>query len=131
MSLLKSNTQMQRSEDACPGNVDSGFRGARLASRRLLASAIPVLLADLDGKIVGCSTDALDVFGVTAQETLGRNLPAFALAEVGPLGFSLQEAILAGVFKAGYHCCRVKCQTIWGKSVDAELSVTCCATADR
>jgi len=80
--------------------------------------------ADRQGKITGCNETALEVFGNTAAEALGRPLAAFFLFEDGTEQSQLQRTLLAATAKAGQYRSSLRCQTKAGKGVVVELSVS-------
>jgi PAS domain S-box-containing protein len=89
---------------------------------------MPVLSADLEGKITGCSTAALDLFGHTPQEILGNSLAAFLSCKDKDndalQAAQLQTTILSAVLGDGYYRSRCSCQTKSGKVFSRELLVT-------
>jgi len=66
-----------------------------VAANRHPVAAIPVLSTDLKGAITGCNAAALEFFGHTPQEILGKTLAGCA-----PSGSNLQ-AIVAAVVRRG------------------------------
>jgi PAS domain S-box-containing protein len=83
-----------------------------------------VLSADLNGTITGCNEAALQAFGQTPQEILGRTLAALVLSEDGVGQLQLHQAMLAAVLKDGEYRSQRRCQAKPGKDFIAELSVT-------
>jgi len=88
------------------------------------AAPIPVLSGDLEGNITGCNSAALEVFGCTPQEILGRTLAAFASSGNGSGHVELQKTMLAAVLKDGHYKAQCQCQTKSEKKFMAELTVT-------
>jgi PAS domain S-box-containing protein len=125
MSLLKLNSKRPEETPGCHDGSEPGFDVSLAARGKSAASAlVPVLSADLEGKITGCSANALEIFGLTAQATLGRNLAAFAISEDGAAAALLQKEILAIVLQDGIYDSLCQCKTVSGNVFEAELSVT-------
>ncbi len=80
--------------------------------------------ADLKGKITGCNEAAVELFGQTRQEIIGKTLSAFASFENIPEEPQLQEALLAAVLKDGEYRSRRQFQSKSAKTFSAELHVT-------
>jgi PAS domain S-box-containing protein len=88
------------------------------AANRHPVAAIPVLSADLRGAITGCNAAALEFFGHTPQEILGKTLAGCA-----PSGSNLQ-AIVAAVLGEGVYRGRFQCNDQSGNERNGDLSVT-------
>jgi transcriptional regulator with PAS, ATPase and Fis domain len=78
-----------------------------------------ILLADLEGRITGCSAGALALFECTAAEILGRTLISLLSLQKSE---SERQAIECAVLQDG-HSSRCQYQTKSGKSGAVELSV--------
>ncbi len=87
-------------------------------------AVIPVLSADLEGNITGCNAAALDMFGYTHGEILGKKLAAFVSSEGEATQLQLRKSLLAAVLERGHYRCRCHCKTKSGKDLIAEMSVT-------
>jgi PAS domain S-box-containing protein len=87
---------------------------------------IAMLSADGQGKITGCDQVALDIFGNTAGEILGKPLADFFLssAKPEPERRQLQQNLMTGVLQQRQYRAVVPCQTKSGKKLEADLSVT-------
>jgi PAS domain S-box-containing protein len=122
MSLSKLNSQPNTpakgaiglSDDAPPAAVPN-FQAEK---------GSPVLSADLSGNITGCNNAALEIFGRTPEEILGKPLAALVLPENNAGHLPLHQAILAAVLKQGEYRARHPLQVPSGKNFIAELSVT-------
>jgi len=121
MSRLNLNSQPQSpaTDAARPG---CGTSPAAVPDVRGVTGT-PVLSADLSGSITGCNQAALEVFGQTPQEILGRTLAALVLSETGAGQLQLHQAMLAAVLKDGEYRSLRRCQSKSGDFI-AELSVT-------
>ncbi|MFZ0782841.1 MAG: sigma 54-interacting transcriptional regulator [Candidatus Sulfotelmatobacter sp.] len=121
MSPLNLNSQPQSpaTDAARPG---CGTSPAAVPDVRGVTGT-PVLSADLSGSITGCNQAALEVFGQTPQEILGRTLAALVLSETGAGQLQLHQAMLAAVLKDGEYRSVRRCQSKSGDFI-AELSVT-------
>ncbi|MFZ0774090.1 MAG: sigma 54-interacting transcriptional regulator [Candidatus Sulfotelmatobacter sp.] len=86
--------------------------------------AIAVLSGDLEGKVTGYNSAALEMSGYTPQEILGRTLAAFASSGNGLGPVARQKTMLAEVLKDGHYRSQWQCQTKSGKDFVAELTVT-------
>ena len=82
------------------------------------------MTADPEGRITGCNEAALNIFGNTPAEILGRPLAAFFLREDTAEQAQLQQTILAALLKQGQHRSSIRSQPKSGKAFTAELSVT-------
>ncbi len=121
MALSKINSQSQRQS---AGGSSDGQTGSALVAPDVVGVVISVFSADLEGKITGCDTAALEVFGYAAQEILGKTLMAL-LSSGGDLGQpSQQETMLAAVLKDGHYQSRCVCQRKSGKDFNVGLSVS-------
>jgi PAS domain S-box-containing protein len=121
MSPINLNSQPQApSTDAARPGCDTSL--AAVPDVRGVTGT-PVLSADLSGSITGCNQAALEVFGQTPQEILGRTLAALVLSETGAGQLQLHQAILAAVLKDGEYRSQRRCQSKSGDFI-AELSVT-------
>ncbi len=87
-------------------------------------AATPVLSADLQGVITGCNAAALELFGQTPQEILGRTLADFVLAGSSAEKVPLHKTMLAGVLREGHITSQCQCTSKSGKELSAELTVT-------
>src|ERR1700692_2217081 len=78
---------------------------------------IAMLSADGQGKITGCDQVALDIFGDTAGEILGKPLADFFLNSDKPEQErrQLQQSLIAGVLQQRQYRAVVPCQTKAGK----------------
>jgi PAS domain S-box-containing protein len=85
---------------------------------------IAMLSADAEGRITGCNEAALNFFGNTPAEVLGRPMAAFFLPEDTAQQSKLQQTILAGARKDGQFKSSLRSQTKSGKPFTAEFSVT-------
>jgi transcriptional regulator with PAS, ATPase and Fis domain len=84
--------------------------------------AVPVLSLDLEGKVSGCSVAALELFGQTAQEILGKTLASLVSPTVSPAQW--QKTFLAAVLRDGQFLAPSQCLGESGKTIAMELSVT-------
>src|SRR5258708_16969723 len=83
-----------------------------------------MLLADPEGTITGCSEAALNIFGNTPVEVLGRPVAAFFLHGDSAERDKLQQTMLAEALKHGYYKTSLLFQPKSGKTFAGELSVT-------
>jgi PAS domain S-box-containing protein len=83
--------------------------------------ATPVLSLDLEGKVTACSAAALELFGQTAQEILGRTLASLVSPTVSPTQW--QKTFLATVLRDGQFISPSQCLGESGKTIAMELSV--------
>jgi PAS domain S-box-containing protein len=121
MSPINLNSQPQApSPDAARPGCDPSL-SAVLDVRGVTGT--PVLSADLSGSVTGCNQAALDVFGQTPQEILGRTLAALVLSENGAGQLQLHQTMLAAVLKDGEYRSQRRCQSKSGDFI-AELSVS-------
>jgi PAS domain S-box-containing protein len=85
---------------------------------------IGMLSADPKGIITGCNQTAVDIFGETHAELLGRPLATLFLRKNPAEQKRLQQTILAAVLKDGQHRYSLRSQTKSGESFAAESLVT-------
>lgn len=85
---------------------------------------VPVLSADLEGKITGYSASFLEVFGLSAQQTLGRSLAALVIPDDEIAATQLQKMILSVVLQVGVCSFQFPCKRRTGVAFDAEWTVT-------
>src|ERR1700730_1283402 len=81
---------------------------------------IGMLSADPKGIITGCNQTAVDIFGETHAELLGRPLATLFLRKNPAEQKRLQQTILAAVLKDGQHRYSLRSQTKSGESFAAE-----------
>src|ERR1700726_4891173 len=82
MSLLDLNSNPQETAPQGPEDPEPGLNAAlAVVNKNSESTVVPVLSADLEGKITGCSASSLEIFGLNAQSTLGQKLAAFATSE--------------------------------------------------
>jgi PAS domain S-box-containing protein len=102
------NSQVQRPPSAGSGAVEK----------------LAVLSADLEGVITGCNEAALNIFGRTGAEVLGRTLAALTSGEDGAEESRLQRTILSAVLQEGQSQSFHRCQNKSEKEFTVKLSVT-------
>jgi PAS domain S-box-containing protein len=125
MSSLKVNSNPPGTAPSGLDAAESGFDATFTVVDRSSESAVAaVLLADLEGKITGCSASSLAFFGVSAQAIPGQKLAEFASSEDDTAIAQLQKTILAMVLEDGYYnsCCQ--CKTKSGRVFAGDLFVT-------
>jgi PAS domain S-box-containing protein len=89
-----------------------------------LDTAIPVLSSDIEGHVTAFNSAALEVFGYTPQEILGRALADFASFADGPGERAPKKQLPADVLKSGHFQSQCSCRTKSGEDFIAELTVT-------
>ncbi len=103
-------------------NPQSQGASAQATAGALHGSSLPVLLADLEGKISGCSAGALTLFEYTAREILGR--PLSGLLRFQKSSAEKEQQDLQRVVLRDGHCnLRCRYRTKSDKVGTAELSV--------
>ncbi len=110
MATLNLNPQSQGT--AAPGN-----------GKTPRSTPIPVLLADLEGKVSGCSAGALALLGCSAVEILGRTIASFLSFANDSDASQCQKELQAAVLRDGSYASQCQYQTKSGKLGVAELSV--------
>jgi PAS domain S-box-containing protein len=88
-------------------------------------AAVAVWSANLEGNVTGCDQAALQMFGCTPAEVLGKPLAAL-VRDKGSVESDQQQqkTILAGVLQYGQYRSSCRCQSKAGDSFTADLSVT-------
>jgi PAS domain S-box-containing protein len=125
MSSLNLNPQPPVPAATSTAIAPSGIRAAIPGvPEEPTSAAIPVLSTDLEGNITGCNSTALEVFGYTPQEILGRTLAGFASSKNDLGHLALQKTMLTDVLKDGYCRSQWPCQAKSGKNFIAELTAT-------
>jgi PAS domain S-box-containing protein len=116
------NSEVQESVSPDKGGAGSDLGQAALDTTRVSDTA--VLSADIEGKITGCNQVALNLFGYTPAEVLGRTLGALLAGKNGPKPLQLQKTILAEVLENGQYRSSLECHSKSQKRFTAEFAVT-------
>jgi PAS domain S-box-containing protein len=109
-----------------PVNLNSQRHGLPLRSTPDAGTAggIAVLSADSKGKICSCNAAALEIFGCSAAEVLGRTLAEFVSGKDGAAQSQLHKTMLAAIMQDGQYRSSHSCQNKAEKYFTAELIVT-------
>jgi PAS domain S-box-containing protein len=94
------------------------------ALARSPVAGIAVLSADLDGNITAGNESALQIFGCTSADVVGRALAALISCEDSAEQRRLQKTVLAAVLEHGQYRSLCRCATRSQKELTAEMSVT-------
>jgi len=86
-------------------------------------TALPVVLADLEGKISGCSDGALALFGYTSGEILGHTLESLLFFKKSSCDTN-PHVLRSTLLRDGQYRSRCQYQTKGGRVGSAELSIT-------
>jgi two-component system response regulator AtoC len=102
-----------------PGVGDTATVSAATQS----SPGIPILSADLEGAVIGFNAAALEAFGFTPEDILGKKLADFAKSEDSSGPGLLQQRMLE-VLQEGQFRSQCQCKSRSGHAFSVDLSIT-------